>query len=61
MDILYSATGSYAATCVLSTVFLLLYFFAIVNVIAATSRQCWAFARYALPCATTSTRALVDV
>lgn len=39
------AGGSYAATCVLGTLLIVLYFVGTCNVIAAASRQCWAFAR----------------
>jgi choline transport protein len=49
IDVTYSATGSFAGTCVLITLLLVLYFFGTCNVIAAASRQGWAFARYELP------------
>ena len=45
LDIVYTSTGSYAATCVLGTLLIVLYFIGTCNVIAAASRQCWAFAR----------------
>ncbi|KAK5119066.1 hypothetical protein LTR62_000277 [Meristemomyces frigidus] len=39
MDFIYAATGSYAATRVLGTLLLVLYFFGACNVLAAASRQ----------------------
>ena len=47
IDVTYTATGSVAGTCALITLLLVLYFFGTCNVIAAASRQGWAFARYA--------------
>lgn len=45
LDVVYKVTNSYAATCVLGTLLVILTFFSTVTVIAAASRQCWAFAR----------------
>lgn len=43
--IVYDATGSYAATCVLGGLLVLLLFFSTVTTVASASRQVWAFSR----------------
>lgn len=43
--IIYQSTKSRAATGIIATMLFLLGFFGTCNAIAATSRQCWAFAR----------------
>ena len=43
--IIYTATGSKAATGIIATMLFVLGFFGTCNAIAATSRQAWAFAR----------------
>ena len=45
IQIIHSATGSYAATIVLGTVLVVLLFFSTVTTIASASRQIWAFSR----------------
>ena len=45
IQVLYSATRSYAATCVLGSVLVILVFFSTVTTIASASRQTWAFSR----------------
>lgn len=43
--IIYHATKSYAATCVLGGLLILLLFFSTVTTVASASRQVWAFSR----------------
>ncbi|CAK4031655.1 amino acid transporter [Lecanosticta acicola] len=45
VDVIQSATGSYAATCVLGSLLIVLVFFSTVTTIASASRQVWAFSR----------------
>ena len=45
IQVLYNATHSYAATCVLGSVLVILVFFSTVTTIASASRQIWAFSR----------------
>ena len=45
IDIIYHATDSYAATCVLGGLLILLLFFSTVTTVASASRQVWAFSR----------------
>lgn len=45
IGIIYQATGSYAATCVLGGLLVLLLFFSTVTTVASASRQVWAFSR----------------
>lgn len=45
IQVLYSATESYAATCVLGGILVVLLFFSTVTTIASASRQTWAFSR----------------
>ena len=45
IQVLYSATRSYAATSVLGSVLVILVFFSTVTTIASASRQTWAFSR----------------
>ena len=45
LNVVYDNTGSPAAAIILGTLLMTLTFFATVTVIAAASRQCWAFAR----------------
>ncbi|KAF2768896.1 amino acid transporter [Teratosphaeria nubilosa] len=45
IQVLYESTGSYAATCVLGSVLVILLFFTTVTTIASSSRQIWAFSR----------------
>lgn len=45
IQVIYNATGSYAATCVLGGLLILLLFFSTVTTVASASRQVWAFSR----------------
>lgn len=45
IQVIYNATGSYAATCVLGSLLVVLLFFSTVTTIASASRQVWAFSR----------------
>ena len=45
IQIVYDATGSYAATCVLGGLLVILLFFSTVTTVASASRQVWAFSR----------------
>lgn len=45
IQVVYNATGSYAATCVLGGLLVLLLFFSTVTTVASASRQVWAFSR----------------
>lgn len=45
VDVIYSTTGSYAATCVLISFLIVLLFFSAVSTVASSSRQIWSFAR----------------
>jgi amino acid transporter len=45
MQIIFTSTGSYAATCVLGTLLIVLLFFSTVTTVASASRQIWAFSR----------------
>lgn len=45
IPVIYNATGSYAATCVLGTVLIVLLFFSTVTTVASSSRQIWSFSR----------------
>lgn len=45
IQVLYNSTGSVAATCVLTTILILLSLVGTITVIASSSRQVWAFAR----------------
>lgn len=45
LEVIYKITHSYAAVCLLGTLLIILSFFGTVTVVAAASRQCWAFAR----------------
>ncbi|KAL8688971.1 MAG: hypothetical protein Q9224_004755 [Gallowayella concinna] len=45
IQLLYNSTGSYSATVVMTTVLIVLSMVGTITVIAATSRQMWAFAR----------------
>ncbi|RMZ03211.1 hypothetical protein D0860_06899 [Hortaea werneckii] len=45
INIIHSATGSNAGTCVLGSVLVILLFFSTVTTIASASRQTWAFSR----------------
>ena len=45
IQVLYNATHSYAATCVLGSVLVILVFFSTVTTVASASRQTWAFSR----------------
>jgi hypothetical protein len=45
IDIIYDATNSRAATCVLGGLLILLLFFSTVTTVASASRQVWAFSR----------------
>jgi choline transport protein len=45
IEIIHHATGSYAATCVLGGLLVLLLFFSTVTTVASASRQLWAFSR----------------
>jgi choline transport protein len=45
IQVLFNVTGSYAGTCVMATLLIVLTFFATVTVVASSSRQMWAFAR----------------
>ena len=45
IDVLYSVTGSLSGTVVLTTLLIVLTYFAIISCVAAASRQAWAFAR----------------
>lgn len=45
IDIIYRATNSKAATCVLGGLLILLLFFSTVTTVASASRQVWAFSR----------------
>lgn len=45
IKIIFAATGSYAATCVLGGLLVLLLFFSTVTTVASASRQVWAFSR----------------
>ena len=45
IDIIYHATNSKAATCVLGGLLILLLFFSTVTTVASASRQVWAFSR----------------
>lgn len=43
--VVYKATGSYAATCVLGAMLVILLYFSTVTTVASASRQAWAFSR----------------
>jgi amino acid transporter len=45
MQIVLAATESYAATCVLGALLVVLLFFSTVTTVASASRQIWAFSR----------------
>jgi choline transport protein len=45
INVIFNATGSYAATCVLGSLLVVLLFFSTVTTIASASRQVWAFSR----------------
>jgi amino acid transporter len=45
INVIFNATGSYAATCVLGSLLVVLLFFSTVTTIASASRQLWAFSR----------------
>ena len=45
IQVVYNATGSYAATCVLGTLLVILLYFSTVTTVASASRQTWAFSR----------------
>jgi amino acid transporter len=45
MQIVLAATESYAATCVLGSLLIVLLFFSTVTTVASASRQIWAFSR----------------
>jgi len=45
IQVIFNATGSYAATCVLGSLLVILLFFSTVTTIASASRQVWAFSR----------------
>lgn len=45
IQVLYNSTGSIAATCILTTILILLSLVGTITVIASSSRQVWAFAR----------------
>lgn len=45
IQVIQSATGSYAATIVLGTILVVLLFFSTVTTVASASRQIWAFSR----------------
>ncbi|KXL51023.1 MAG: hypothetical protein FE78DRAFT_66392 [Acidomyces sp. 'richmondensis'] len=45
VNVLYSATNSYAATCILGSVLVILLYFSTVTTVASSSRQIWAFSR----------------
>lgn len=45
IDVIYRATGSYAGTCVLGSVLVVLMYFMTVTTVASASRQVWAFSR----------------
>ena len=45
LEVVHNATGSFAAVWVLGTLLLVLTYFGTATMIAAVSRQCWAFAR----------------
>lgn len=45
INIIQNATGSFAGTCVLGSVLVILLFFSTVTTIASASRQTWAFSR----------------
>lgn len=45
IEIIYGATGSYAATCILGGLLILLLFFSTVTTVASASRQVWSFSR----------------
>lgn len=45
IQVVFGATESYAGTCVLGSVLVVLLFFSTVTTIASASRQTWAFSR----------------
>ena len=45
IQVVYNATGSYAATCVLGAMLVILLYFSTVTTVASASRQVWAFSR----------------
>ena len=45
VDVIYSTTGSDAATCILISFLIVLLFFSAVSTVASSSRQIWSFAR----------------
>ena len=45
IQVVYNATGSYAATCVLGAMLVVLLYFSTVTTVASASRQVWAFSR----------------
>lgn len=45
IQVIFNATDSYAATCVLGSLLVVLLFFSTVTTIASASRQVWAFSR----------------
>ena len=45
IGIVYKATGSYAGTCILGSLLVVLVYFQTVTTVASASRQIWAFSR----------------
>lgn len=50
IQIVHSATGSYAGACVLGSLLLVLLYFSTVTTVASSSRQIWAFSRDQVYC-----------